>query len=342
MAGSDRNPKDPVAPLDALRRNPERFTLFGALRLIEQTHAHLPRLGESRRAVDDGVRISQQPHLYFAPSEVLGFDENEGAVPELQQLGFGVFGPNGALPLHITELAYSREHQLDDPALSDFVNAFQHRFTSFFYRAWANADPCTSFDRAGADAFRLYLGALIGIGAAPARDRDDVLDHAKLARSGLFAPHTRPASALEQILTEYFDLPVEVIPFVGSWLDIAEDAWCRLGETPQYASLGIGSTIGNTTWQCQSRFEIALGPLHIAEFVNFLPGARGLEQLKALVRLFTNEEWSWDARLLLASEDIPPLQLGTAGWLGWTSWLGERSEVARDAVIEGSQPTALA
>ena len=62
-------------------------------------------------------------------------------VPRIEQHGFGVFGPNGALPLHLTEVAYSREHQADDPAFSDFVNAFQHRFASLFYRAWAGADP---------------------------------------------------------------------------------------------------------------------------------------------------------------------------------------------------------
>jgi hypothetical protein len=32
--------------------------------------------------------------------------------------------------------------------------------------------------------------------------------------------------------------------------------------------------------------------------------------------------------------------LGESGWLGWATWLGPRSEVARDAVIAGSQPTA--
>ncbi len=129
----------------------------------------------------------------------------------IEQLGFGVFGPNGALPLHLTELAYSRERQLDDPTLRDFVNAFQHRFASLFYRAWANADPCTSLDRADSDQFRLFLGALIGIGAPDARDRDAVLDYAKLARVGLFAPQSRSAAALEQILADYFELPVEVI-----------------------------------------------------------------------------------------------------------------------------------
>jgi type VI secretion system protein ImpH len=83
-----------------------------------------------------------------------------------------------------------------------------------------------------------------------------------------------------------------------------------------------------------------LGPLAIAEFVNFLPGARGLNQLKALVRLFTNEEWSWHVRLLLKPGDVPPMRLGESGWLGWATWLGGRCEIASDTVIAGSQPAA--
>jgi type VI secretion system protein ImpH len=329
-----------VSLLYDLNAAPEHYSLFSALRLIEQAHRDRPRLGESRKAADDPVRITQRPHLYFAPSDVAAFGAGEGAAPRLEQHSFGIFGPNGALPIHLTELAYSREHQADDPALSDFVNAFQHRFASLFYRAWADSDPCTSFDRVERDDFRLYIGALIGIGAPAARDRDSVLDYAKLARVGLFAPQSRSAEALEQIVGEYFELPVELIPFVGSWLDISTDARCRLGVVPEHATLGLGATLGRMTWQCQSRFEIALGPLAIADFVNFLPGARGLAQLKALVRLYTNEEWSWQLRLLLEPAQIPAMRLGDSGWLGWTSWLGARTEVARDALIEGSEPAA--
>jgi len=323
--------------LDDLSRSPEHYTLFGALRRIEQEYRDRPRLGESRKAADDPVRITQRPHLYFAAADIEAFGSEAGAVPRIEQHGFGVFGPNGPLPLHLTEVAFSREHQADDPAFSDFVNAFQHRFASLFYRAWSGADPCSTFDRIEEDSFRLYLGALIGIGAPAARERDAVLDYAKLARIGLFAPQNRSAESLERILSQYFELPVELVQFVGAWMGIPPEARCCLGAKPQHATLGLGATLGSTTWQCQSRFEIALGPLNIRQFVNMLPGSRGLAQLQALVRLYTNEEWSWQLRLLLEPEEIPRMRLGEGGWLGWTSWLGSRSRIAGDAVIEGSR-----
>ena len=326
--------------LKDLQERPEQYSLFGALRRIEQAHPDRPRLGESRQAADDPVRIVQRPHLHFAPTEVAAFHTEDTPVARLEQHGFGVFGPNGALPLHLTELAYTRELQTDDPTFGAFINAFQHRFASLFYRAWADTDPCASFDRTNTDPFRLYVGALMGIGPRPARDRDCVLDYAKLARAGLFAPQSRSAESLERIIGDYFELPVELVPFVGTWLTIASGEHCRLGGPREHASLGLGTILGESTWQCQSCFEIVLGPLAITDFVNFLPGARGLNQLKALVRLYTNEEWSWQVRLLLEPADIPPMRLGESGWLGWATWLGPRSEIARDAVIEGSQPAS--
>src|SRR5262245_20239414 len=101
--------------LQSLEASPEHYTLFGALRRLVQAHRDRPRLGESRKAADDPVQIVQLPHLYFAPTEVASFSSREEGGRRLEQHGFGVFGPNGPLPLHLTELAYTRERQADDP-----------------------------------------------------------------------------------------------------------------------------------------------------------------------------------------------------------------------------------
>jgi type VI secretion system protein ImpH len=335
MAGAAGQPSDLVNALTKLRENPSRFTLFAALRLLEQCNPQQPRLGESRKVADEAIRLAQPPFLIFAPAEIEGFREEGTSRPVLQQYAFGLFGPNGALPLHLTDFARERERQLDDPTVKDFVNALQHRLTTLFHRAWADSDPASNFDRPAQDRFFGYVGALIGIASEPARGRDDVLDHAKLHRCGRFAPQCRSAEGLEAILSDYFELPIQIRQYVGAWLDVPPDSLCRLGGSPEYSRLSGGATLGTASWQCQHKFEIAVGPLSLDSFVDFLPGARGLRELRALVQMYTNDEWAWQVRLLLTDVAVPGMTLGQAGRLGWTTWLGAKHAQADEVVLQG-------
>jgi len=334
MAGSTGQSPDPVGATEALAAQPTRFTLFAALRLLEAAHADLPRLAESRRSADDAVRLGQPPHLFFAPSDVSHF-ELDGKRPQLTQYSFGIFGPNGALPLHLTEYAHERQRQHDDPTLADFVNTFQHRLISLFYRAWANADPATNFDRPDSDRFVGYVGAFLGLAPESTRRRDSVTDYAKLSRSGQLAPQSRSAESLEAALADYFDLPIRIQPFVGAWLKIPGDAYTRLGGDRDYALLGAGATLGAASWQCQHKFEIVIGPVSLAAFRDFLPGTRALRELRDLVRFYTNDEWSWQVRLLLRDVDVPGVTLGQQGHLGWTTWMSHSPKMADDVVLQG-------
>ena len=88
--------------------------------------------------------------------------------PRLQVRLFGLLGPNGPLPLHITEYARERLRNAGDPTLSRFLDLFHHRFLALFYRAWAQAQPHVNRDRPDDDRFAVYVGAFIGIGAAGA------------------------------------------------------------------------------------------------------------------------------------------------------------------------------
>jgi type VI secretion system protein ImpH len=323
--------------LDTLHKDPYRFSLFAALRLLEQVHRDQPRLGESRRAREDRVRLAQPPHMTFAPSEVKAFEIAGDAPAVLESYGFGMFGPNGALPLHLTEIAFQRARQLGDPTFSDFVNMLQHRLIGLFYRAWADADPATNHDRPEADRFRLYIGSLIGL--AGAGSQSDVLEHAKLGHAAQFSSHARSAQGLEDVLADYFELPVEVRSFRGGWLQIEPGARTRLGGQDESAALGVGTTLGASSWQCQHQFEIVLGPLTLATLRDFLPGAAALQALAALVRFYTNDEWSWLLQLRLQQSQIPALRLGAGAQLGWTTWLGVRERTADDVVIRGDAVT---
>jgi type VI secretion system protein ImpH len=339
MAGADGQSPDDLKATDQLAREPYRFSLFAALRLLEQAHPGQPRLGESRKANEDPVRLGQTPHLCFAPSDVCSFEVGANGPARLEQYSFGVLGPNGPMPLHLTEHAYERRRHKEDAAIADFLNLFHHRLASLFYRAWASADPATNLDRPQNDRFALFVGALIGLGAEAARGADCLSDYAKLGRAGTFGPLARSAEALETILADHFELPVRVRQHVGAWLSIPKDLYCRLGgaEPPE---LGRSATLGAETWQCQHKFEIILGPLTFATFADFLPGARGLRALHALARFFTNDEWTWQLRLLLRDTEVPAMTLGRVGQLGWSTWLAPARRTADDVLIQ--EPRAAA
>lgn len=335
MAAATRNATDLITALQGLRAEPYRYSLFAALRLLERAYADHPRLGESRRAGSEAVRLAQPPHLSFAPSDISSVADNNQGRTVVEAYSFGIFGPNGALPLHLTEMAFERRRQLDDPTLNDFVNLFQHRMMSLFYRAWADADPATNYDRVATDRFKLYVGALVGLGTTASRERDAVPDHAKLSRAAQFSSQARSPQGLAGTLSDYFGLPMELRCFSGDWLDIPSNTRTRLGSRSESAALGIGTTLGASSWQCQHKFEIAAGPLNFDAFSNFLPGSPGIRELVDLVRLYTNDEWSWQLRLLLRSEAIPPLRLGAGARLGWSTWMGPRTKCAQDVAIQG-------
>ena len=333
MAGTPRTTPGGLTPLEQLRRTPERFGLFAALRLLERAFPQHPRLAEGRQASEDPVRLGHTPHLAFAPSDVATYEETPDGV-RLEQHSFGLFGPNGPLPVHLTELAYTRRRHVEDDAIVDFLNIFQHRLISLFYRAWAEAEPATHFDRPDSDRFTLYLGALLGLGSPEARNRDSVSDYAKLSRAAAFGRQTRSAPALQAILEDYFDVEVSVREFTGAWLAVPADEQCRLGA--EQSSLAGGAFLGSAIWDCQHKFEIVLGPLPLARLEAFLPGAIGLRELHALVRLFTGDEWTWQLRLMLLPDETPRTVLGKNGKLGWVSWLGVHPGIADDVVIQES------
>jgi type VI secretion system protein ImpH len=327
-----------MSSLERLRDEPHRFTLFAALRLLEQVYPERPRLGEGRRANDDAVRLAQPPHLIFAPSDVSSLGSAEDGTPRLGQYGFGVFGPNGALPLHLTEYAFERAAHRGDPGVADFINAFQHRFIALFYRAWADGDPAVNLDRPASDRFVRCLGALVGLAPPTARAAAPLAARAALGRASLFGRLGRSAAFLECALSDYFGLAIKIRPFVGGWLEIPQESRTRLGGATGGGALGLGATLGSSSWQCQQQFEIGLGPLDYAAFARFLPGSPAFDELAGIVRFFTNDEWSWQLRPKLAGGQAPGVALGRAGRLGWTGWLGSRAGEVDDVLIRGDRP----
>ena len=69
---------------------------------------------------------------------------------------FGLFGPHGPMPMHVTELARERLRAHQDPTLARFSDIFHHRLLALFYRSWAQNQPTVQHDRPKNDRFAAW------------------------------------------------------------------------------------------------------------------------------------------------------------------------------------------
>ncbi len=309
---------------EAVEREPWAWDFYQVLRRVDCLNPDLPRLGTARLPADEAIRLGQDPALTFAPAALSALAANpNGLPPRLDVRFFGLFGPNGALPLYLSEYVFSRlMTPTRDPTLARFADIIHHRFLLLFYRAWAQAQPCVNLDRPAEDRFASYVGALAGIGLRTLRRRDALPDFAKLHHAGLLNRQVRNAEGLGQLIGGFFRLPVRVEQFVGHWLLIEERDHTRIGRAR--CRLGSAAVLGRRVWDRQHKFRLRIGPLTLAEFTRLLPGGAAIAQLEACVRNYVGLEYAWDAQLLLRADQVPGLQLGRGWRLGYTSWLGER------------------
>lgn len=327
---------DALKFLRELEASPYRYDFFAVMRRLESMHPNKPRFGQGARPVDEPVRLGQEPSMAFAPSAVASFKAGGKNRPhKLSGFFLGLFGPNGPLPLHLTEYARDRERNEDDPTFRAFADIFHHRLLMLFYRAWANAQPTASLDRETTRRIDTYVGSVFGIGAPEFRDRDSVPDDARLHMAGRFALQTKPAEGLLAVLQEFFGLAFRIIEYVGEWLHLSRKDWMRLGAPGSSGTLGSDAVIGASVWNCQHKFRIVCGPLQLDDFTRLLPGQESLRRLRDTVRSYIGFSVDWDLNLVLARADVPQLRLGQSGVLGWTSWLGERqtTDDADDVII---------
>jgi type VI secretion system protein ImpH len=335
-------PSVPPAALDLLARltaNPSAHGFYQTMRLLEALYHDRPRLGRSIRPAQDALRLAQEPSAIFAPATLAGF---EPAVEErparLLVHFFGLFGPDGPLPLHLTDYARDRRRNARDPSFQRFADIFHHRALSLFYRAWADARPTISFDRPEQDRFSTYIGALIGLGLDSLRDRDAMPHLSKLHFAGRFANQTRNAEGLSAILSSFFTMPVRIECFVGTWLTLPENDRTMLGRDRQTGELGRNLLIGGRVWSRQHKFRVIFGPLSLADYLRLLPGGLSFHRLIPIVRNYVGDTLIWDVNLVLRQDEVPKTVLGKQGRLGWTTWLlpRRRQADANDLYLDAS------
>ena len=308
-----------------LEREPFCFEFFQAVRLLSRLLSDRQAVGRFHHPGTEVVRFSAHPTLSFPASEIQAFAWREDQPPHMSVNFMGLTGPVGVLPLYYTELVMERL-RARDTSLRDFLDIFNHRSIALFYQAWEKYRFPIAYERGEPDRFSQLLLSALGLGTRGLEKRQEVADESLMFYGGLVAQQPRSAVALERLLGDYFDVPVEVEQFVGAWYRLDEDTQTRMQDVEDISEqLGGGAVIGDEVWDLQSRVRLKVGPLPLDRYLDFLPSGTAHAPLKAITRFFSGDEVDFEVQLILKREAVPPCALGAEGEdaprLGWVTWV---------------------
>jgi type VI secretion system protein ImpH len=351
-----------------LRAEPYRFGFFQAVRILDRLYPQRRSVGRDEPPSRETVRFHAHLSMSFPVSEIfdIRLPDDEKRPADLTVSFIGLTGPMGALPRYYTEMILERTRH-KDYTLRDFLDLFNHRLISLFYRAWEKNRFWTGFERAELagreklasdprqyrsfvledrprfDLFSQCLLDLAGLGIGTLRYRSTV-EHELERRtaiedetlrfySGLLSQQHRSASALEGLLSEYFGLRVAIQQFCGQWLYLEPENQSCLTEGGN-VQMGVNLVVGERFWDMQGKFRIRLGPLTYRQFLDFLPSGTAFRPLAHLARLYAGKQFDIDVQVVLLAAEVPWCRLsdsaGAGARLGWNTWI-RNSDMTHDA-----------
>lgn len=362
---------------DVLYHEGARFSFFQAVRLLERLQPERALVGGVANPGNEIVRFSAHLSLAFPATEITpprtggpvrgdlrtpfviaparGVAAAPASATSMRDTGtelhprpaqmtvtfLGLTGPRGTLPYHYTELLLDRVLRHRDHTLRDFLDIFNHRLVSLFYRAWAKHRPTLSFERrargrttpggVASDDWESFFSALIGMGTAGLGEQLSFTARGLLSYAGLLSQWPRSATALEQLLRDALSEPkLRVLEFIGQHYELSPESQTCLGVDG--CELGMSPVLGDRVLLQDAKFRIQIGPLRLDAYRRFLPA--GVETcgdgalfsaLVELTQLFVGPALEFDIELVLDEAESVGLCLGETGAvgprLGMSTWL---------------------
>jgi type VI secretion system protein ImpH len=315
-----------------LEDEPFRVEFFQAVRMLQRMEKGRKEVGHFSQPQDEAIRFASLPSLAFPPSQIYDIERMSSGQLKMTVQFMGLCAALSALPSIYTEMVLVRIRE-KDRAMADFFDIFDHRLLSFFYRAWEKHHFFVGLEAGHDDKLSLRLLDFLGLGTDGLRGRSGIPDRTCIYYAGLLGRHIRTADSLRQILEDYFDVPVVINQFAGTWRTLPQENRTYLaGSGDVSEQLGFGVVAGEEVWDHHGRIRISLGPMGFEQYKEFLPGESGYRELAGWVQFYSDGAYETEVQLILNREDVPACELGGRGEesprLGLVSWLKTRPRTA--------------
>ncbi|MDF3868553.1 type VI secretion system baseplate subunit TssG [Pseudomonas denitrificans (nom. rej.)] len=305
--------------------------LYRFCQLLEAALPGNPPLGSTANPADDAVRFRPHPGMGFPASELkaFGVDEEHPLRPvTVHTRLLGLYGVDSPMPTaYLDDIAQRREgHE----ALESFLDIFNHRVFTQFYRIWRKYSYPASFEAGGADATSQCLLGLIGLGIPGTAEHIATPVSRFLALLGVMRLPTRNAEgvvALVKLLAPGTE--ARVTPHWPRKVPLVSPAGLSRSKPVR---LGQGTPLGACGADANSQLLLVLSTEDFDEARGWLPGGQLHSDLLVLLRVYLG--WRCTARmeLSLPLACLPEPSLGSSAvLLGMTAVPGLDEHMRRTA-----------
>lgn len=314
-----------------LQKDISRINFYRFCQLIEQSQPDAPVPGSTSRIGDDPLRFRPWPGMGFPAGEFKRLEiPDDPTKPASAQVTFmGLYGVESPLPTaYIDDIAQRREGY---DAVSDFLDIFNHRLTTQYYRIWRKYAWPASFKPGGTDKTSQYLLSLAGLGLKGCASNIATPVSRFLALPGLMRLPGRTregVTAIVQLLAP--DTRAEIVPHDPARIPL-----------PQRLSISTGSPLslvnrpvmGSYAVDVNHQAHLKLTTDNADEARSWLPGAALHDDFLALLRVYLGARLDLRMTLTLSRALLPDAVLCcNAGGNGIQ--LGRTSVMRRQAASE--------
>lgn len=309
--------------INSVRHQLPYMNFYRFCQLLEQSQPAAPVAGSDWQVRQEPVRFRPHPGMGFPASEIRGVEapEHPHLPPSVRVTFMGLYGVESPLPTHcIDDIAQQREGY---EATCDFLDIFNHRLITQYYRIWRKYSYPATFQAGGTDNTSQYLLGLAGLGIPGCA-----------AAAGM--PLSRflallPAMLLPGRTAEGVDALVRLLA-PGTYATVYPYDRCRIPlknplamSTQQPVSLRRRPVMGTYGTDVNSQVLLRLTTDDPVEARGWLPGGDLYGDLMALLHVYLGSHLDVRLQLCVARRLLPDAQLacrhGQAVQLGRTAVL---------------------
>ena len=275
--------------------------------LLEQSQPTAPALGSHWQVRHDPVRFRPDPGMGFPASEFkrVEMPEHPHLPPTIRTTFMGLYGVESPLPTaYIDDIAQRREGY---EAVSDFLDIFNHRLITQFYRIWRKYSYPATFSPGGTDTTSQYLLSLCGLGIEGCAQEVNTPVSRFLALTGMMRLPTRTTEGLVALVALLApETNAQVIPHDRCRIPLRHPLAVSAREP---VSLCTSPVMGSHAVEVNSQVLLHLKTDNADEAREWLPGGQLHTDLLALLHVYLGARLHVRLQLSLARSLLPDAQL---------------------------------